>query len=128
MKSTSCSLTLILLALVPSTADAAARPDLRVPAASATSTTVKVTVRNVGRARAARSTVRLVLSADAKRDRRDKVVARATTRALARGKSAVVKVRVPAAAMKAAGVARGAAAGATTAAGAPHGGAATAAG
>ncbi|RKQ90369.1 CARDB protein [Solirubrobacter pauli] len=102
MKVTSPTFALALLALLPSAADAATRPDLRVAALSpaavtaapGTTVTVKTTVRNGGRAKAGRSTVRLVLSKDARRDRRDTVLARATARALARGKSVAVRVKV----------------------------------
>lgn len=102
MKVTSPTLALALLALLPSAADAATHPDLRVAALSpaavtaapGTTVTLKTTVRNGGRAKAGRSTVRLVLSKDAKRDRRDTVLARATARALARGKSVAVRVKV----------------------------------
>ena len=61
-----------------------------VPAGGSTSTTVA----NAGRAGARRSVLRLVLSADARRDRRDTVVARANVRGLPRGRKARVTVKL----------------------------------
>ena len=95
MKLTFAALATLILILAPS-ARAASRPDLRVsaltvvPAGGSTSTTVA----NAGRAGARRSVLRLVLSADARRDRRDTVVARANVRGLARGRKARVTVKL----------------------------------
>ena len=82
MKLTAGGLAVLVLALAPS-AQAATRPDLRVRAltpASATAApgatlTFSPTVSNAGRARAGRSVVRVLRSTDAKRDKRDTVLA-----------------------------------------------------
>src|SRR5262245_59139898 len=94
MKLTAGALAVLVLGLAPAFAQAAGRPDLRVTAVSPADATVSVTVHNTGRGRASRSFVRVVRSADAKRDARDTVLAKIAVRALARGKSSRVSVPV----------------------------------
>jgi len=94
---------LAALALIAApAAHAAARPDLRVAALSPAAVTaapgasapLTFTVANRGRVAARRSTLRLLLSADAKRDRTDRVLARANVRALKAGKRAKLRATV----------------------------------
>ena len=92
MKLTFAALATLILLFAPA-AQAAPRPDLRVTALTAAGST-SITVANAGRAGARRSVLRLVLSADARRDRRDRVLARANVRALARGRKTQVTVKV----------------------------------
>jgi len=101
MKLTAGGLAVLVLALAPS-AQAATRPDLRVraltpasaTAAPGTTLTLSATVSNAGRARAGRSVVRVLRSTDAKRDKRDTVLAKANVRALAPGKLSRLTIRV----------------------------------
>lgn len=99
MKLTFGVLAALVLTAAP-TAHAAARPDLRatVPtpatfaAAPGATVTLKTTVRNAGRGGAKRSVLRLVLSKDAKRDRKDTVLKRANVRSLKTGKRSTLRL------------------------------------
>ncbi|HEY6890465.1 MAG TPA: CARDB domain-containing protein, partial [Solirubrobacter sp.] len=88
-------LAVLVLAVAPS-AQAATRPDLRVPAlapatvAAGASVVFTTTVRNAGRGRAGRSVVRVLPASGTRRS----VLARANVRALARGRRVRVSVRV----------------------------------